>query len=80
MAKIMCSVNSCHYWSSGNICNASQILVTSDAMSKKQPDNVDAPTAGNITGTPVNNCEDTCCKTFVPKGSKNVTADGVTRS
>ncbi|BCV20735.1 DUF1540 domain-containing protein [Moorella sp. Hama-1] len=79
MPKISCSVNNCHYWSSGNICDASQILVTSDSMSKSQAQNVDAPMSGTISPTPVNSSTETCCKTFVAKGSAGKTSDGITR-
>jgi hypothetical protein len=78
MPRITCSVNNCHYWSSGNVCNASQILVTSSSMSNSQPQNVDAPMAGTISTTPVQSSEETCCKTFVPRGSAQEDADGIT--
>ncbi|GEA17701.1 DUF1540 domain-containing protein [Moorella sp. E306M] len=79
MPRITCSVNNCHYWSSGNVCDASQILVTSDAISNSQPQNVDAPMAGSISATPVKSSAETCCKTFIAKGSAQKNADGITR-
>ena len=66
---IMCTVDSCHYWNTGNECHASQILVTSDSFAHAQPDEVDAYQAGNLSPTPTDNCMETCCKTFVHRSS-----------
>ena len=70
MAKnvmVNCSVNTCHYWRQGNICDAQQIMVTADSMAAAAPDRIDAPLANEVTPTPVDNCMQTCCKTFVHK-------------
>lgn len=80
MSRIMCSVSNCHYWSSGNICDASEIMVTSDHTGSSQPDSVDAPQAGTISQTPVQSCMETCCKTFVDRNSPQREEDGVTMS
>ncbi|NLJ99813.1 MAG: DUF1540 domain-containing protein [Clostridia bacterium] len=69
MGNIHCTIDSCHYWGQNNLCGASEILVTSDAMAEKQPDSVDAPKAQGLETTPANHCMETCCKTFTPKGS-----------
>ena len=74
---IHCSVSNCHYWALGNMCHANEILVTSDSLSDTLPDRIDAPAAAQIQQTPVNTCMDSCCKTFVPKGSGKVNVDGV---
>ncbi len=74
---IHCSVNNCHYWAQGNMCNANEIMVTSDTIADQLPDKIDAPKANQIQATPVSTCMDSCCKTFVPKGSGNINADGV---
>lgn len=76
---VHCSVDDCHYWKSGNYCNANKILVTSDALAAREPDNVDSPMAKQLPATPTNNCMETCCKTFVKKGSNQIGVDGVTR-
>jgi len=78
--SIRCTVDNCHYWHQGNTCNASEILVTSDSFGQTAADSVDAPQAANLNTTPVNTCLDTCCKTFVTKGSGQIRADGVTRN
>jgi len=77
--SIFCSVNNCHYWGEGNVCCANQILVTADSMSQNLVQQVDAPYAAQITQTPVNMCQESCCKTFVPKNSFDQNLDGVTK-
>lgn len=74
---IHCIVSNCHYWASGNKCGANEILVTSDAFSAKEPDSVDATRATQLKPTTSSDCMETCCKTFVNKGSENTSADGV---
>lgn len=76
---IHCSVNNCHYWKQGNICDANEIVVVSDQFGAGYPDRVDAPMADTFAPTPVNKCMDTCCKTFVPHGSDKIGIEGVTR-
>lgn len=78
-SRIMCSVNNCHYWSSNNICQASQIMVTSDALGNSAPDTYDALQATNASPTPVGKCMETCCKTFVKEGSPLKKADQITK-
>lgn len=75
---VRCSIENCHYWENG-ACYASQILITSDQMGASEPDSFDAPVASNMQGTPVNKCMETCCKTFVPRDSKNLHADDVAK-
>lgn len=77
--KIMCTVQNCNYWAQGNECHASQILVTSNSFADAQPDSFDALQASTAPQTPVATCMDTCCKTFVGKGSRDARADKITR-
>jgi len=77
--EIYCSVNTCHYWDSGNHCKANKIMVTSDIMGASMPDTFDAPQASTAPLTPVNKCMETCCKTFVNKTSNQTNVDGVYR-
>lgn len=58
---------------------AEEIIVTSDTLGAQKPDSFDAPDAGRAPVTPVKTCMETCCKTFVERGSDQVTADGVKR-
>lgn len=74
---IHCSVSNCHYWASGNMCHANEILVTSDSIGSTMPDSFDAHQAANMNATPVGTCMETCCKSFVAKNSKEVKADGI---
>lgn len=67
--EVYCTVNSCDYWGQGNHCFAQKILVASDAAAAQWNDAVDAPQASTLPGTPVHNCESTCCKTFRPRNS-----------
>ncbi len=77
--EIYCTVDNCHYWSQGNHCKANKILVASDQFSAQQPDSVDAPQASTMGPTPVNDCMDTSCKTFVDQNSGEIRSDGVTK-
>jgi len=75
--KVYCTVNNCHYWTKGNACIASEVLVASDNFGAEQPDWVDATMAHGLGPTPVGTCMDSCCKTFVKQGSGDVRLDGV---
>lgn len=77
--RVNCSVNNCHYWSQGNVCSASNILVTSDKTGDTMGDSFDAFQASTASVTPVSSCMETCCKSFVPQGSGKEQADGITR-
>ncbi len=74
---IHCSVSNCHYWTQGNICQANEILVTTDQVGNAQPDSWDAPQASAAPPTPAQSCMETCCKTFAAKGSGQNMVDGV---
>ena len=74
---IHCSVDNCHYWEQGNRCHANEIMVTADTIGASMPDDLDAPQAGTLSPTPVQSCMETCCKTFVEKGSHKTGVDGV---
>lgn len=74
---IHCGISNCHYWESGNVCKASDILVTSDELANALPEKINAPEAAQIAQTPVTKCTESCCKTFVPKNSFRQNMDGV---
>lgn len=80
MSKIYCSINNCHYWSQGNACDASEILVASDHWARQAPEKIDAPQHMQVPQMTADNCMETCCKTFVPKGSNQTEVDGVIRN
>ncbi len=77
---IHCTVNTCHYYGQGNKCLANEIVVVNDQFGNAQPDNVDATQASTFPPTPADTCMQTCCKSFVHKGSAQINADGVTKS
>lgn len=77
--NIWCSVSNCHYWTKGNKCVAERILITSNEMARTLPPAIDSPYAGQMPGTPVPACVDSCCKTFVSKGDFESFEDGVNR-
>lgn len=79
VTNVHCSVNNCHYWNQGNVCGASQIMITSDETGYAKADSFDAPQASQAPPSPVDTCMSTCCKTFVMKGSDTIEDDGVYR-
>lgn len=76
---IHCLIDTCHYWSHGNKCQANEILVTNDKFGNSNPDRIDAKMAMQLSPTPASTCMETCCKTFVPKGSDKTMADDIKR-
>lgn len=78
--KIRCSISNCHYYGQGNLCQANEILVMSDTMSNNLPELLDAPQAAQVKQTPVAKGTESCCKTFVPRGSFQQNLDGVLKN
>lgn len=76
---IHCIVNDCHYWDQGNMCKASEILVSTDDFARKQMDQIDAHKAAQLTPATAGSSMATACKTYVTKDSKNIGVDGVKR-
>ena len=76
---IHCIVNDCHYWAQGNKCEANEILVATDQFGSSETDKIDAAMATQLTPASAGSCMDTCCKTYVTKGSGKTTVDNVTR-
>ncbi len=77
--RIRCSVSSCHYWMEGNYCEASSIMITSDAVPRETHHGIDASAISQID-TPVSQCEETCCKTFISNSDTDEhTVDDVTK-
>jgi len=80
MSNIYCIIDNCHYWGEGNKCHASEIIIVSDSYASETPDNIDAPLHQSIQPVNAADCMDTCCKTFVPRGTNKINVDGVTRN
>lgn len=76
---IHCLVDNCHYWQNGNKCQANEIIVTNDQFGSSNPDTIDAKMAMQLSPTPADNCMETCCKTFVAKGSDKTMLDGINK-
>lgn len=69
--EVYCTISNCHYWDDGNRCGADKILITSDAVGDRYPDDIDAQQVTMIVDevgtTPTGSCMETCCKTFRPR-------------
>ncbi|MCK9221522.1 MAG: DUF1540 domain-containing protein [Limnochordia bacterium] len=76
--RIRCSVDNCHYWTQGNICRASQIIVTSDAIVDSGVDIYESPASSITVSTPADTSIETCCQTFIAKGAPHARQDRVT--
>lgn len=76
---VMCTVSNCHYWGPGNKCDASSILIVSDALANEATDRFDAVQAADAEPTPVDTCMATACKTFVKRDDPAITDDHITR-
>lgn len=74
---IHCIVNDCHYWEKGNQCVANEILVATDEFGERQTDQIDAAMASTLPPAAAGNCMETCCKTYVSRGSNDSKADRV---
>lgn len=65
---VRCTVDNCTYWGQGNVCEATTILITSDAVGRRFPESVDAKDVDTILDTvgetPAQTCMETACKTF----------------
>ncbi len=68
--RIRCSVSNCHYWMTGNYCEASSIVITGDQVGAQSFHGMDASMISQVD-TPVGRCEATCCKTFISKQEKD---------
>jgi len=75
--NIFCTVNSCHYWQKGNRCSANEILVSSERSDAGS--NITSATMSTMSETPVGSGMETCCKTYVRRGSDDSSLDSVYR-
>lgn len=60
MPDVNCTVNNCHYWQQGNLCNADNIVVQSDEAGGFPP----SASLDNLNSTPADSKDQTCCQTF----------------
>ena len=68
--RIRCSVNNCHYWMNGNYCEASSVMITSDDIPSQTYHGIDNSAITSVN-TPVQKCQETCCKTFIREEDKD---------
>ncbi|SJZ57074.1 DUF1540 domain-containing protein [Selenihalanaerobacter shriftii] len=70
-SHVHCTVDNCQWWSEPNLCVAEKLLVTSDDFAKKLPNEIDVEETNQIVNqeglSPVTECYQSCCKTFVPR-------------
>lgn len=63
MPEVNCTVCNCHYWTQGNLCGASSILITSGRMEGKDPH---GSNAAILEGAPIGMDQESYCLTFTP--------------
>ena len=63
MPDVNCTVDNCKYWTSGNLCDAQQIVIQNDANGGLAPN----ASLKSLSATPANSEDETCCQTFKVK-------------
>lgn len=65
---VRCTIDNCHYWRDGNVCDAKEILITSDMVGQRYSEAIDVQQLSTVLEevgeTPAHTCQETCCKTF----------------
>jgi len=65
---VRCTVDNCVHWGRGDVCQAREILVTSDQVGARYGEETDVQHLSTILeevgDTPAQVCQETCCKTF----------------
>lgn len=68
--NVRCTIDNCYFWHDGSVCGANEILVTSDEVGARYPQDVDVQQLSvileDVGQTPADACQETCCKTFRP--------------
>ncbi|MCG8515677.1 MAG: DUF1540 domain-containing protein [Halanaerobiales bacterium] len=68
-SHVHCTVNNCQWWAEDNLCVAEKILIVSDGFAHKLPSEMDVEQTNQIVDelghSPVDECYQSCCKTFV---------------
>lgn len=63
MPDVNCTVDSCKYWTNGNLCEAQQIVIQNDEDGGFSPN----AKLKDLAPTPANDVDETCCQTFTVK-------------
>ena len=70
-SHVHCTVENCKWFEQPNLCIAEKILVVSDDFAKKLPNETDVEESNQIVNqeglSPITECYQSCCKTFVPR-------------
>ncbi|GAB6098262.1 DUF1540 domain-containing protein [Halanaerocella petrolearia] len=70
-SHVHCTVDNCQWWQEPNLCVAEKLLVVSDDFANKLSNEVDVEDTNQIIEeeglSPVNDCAQSCCKTFVAR-------------
>ncbi|MCL6580358.1 MAG: DUF1540 domain-containing protein [Firmicutes bacterium] len=64
MPDVHCTVNTCRYYKTGNLCTAENIVIQTDAAGGFGPN----AKMCDLKATPANTKDQTCCQTFRPAG------------
>lgn len=69
-SHVHCTINNCQWWSEPNLCFADKILIVSDEDAQNLSSEMDVEQTNQIVSqrglTSINECYESCCKTFVP--------------
>ncbi len=83
-SHVHCTVENCKWWSQPNLCIAEKLLVVSDDFAKKLPNEMDVQNTNQIVAenglSPVTECYQSCCKTFVPRDKYNAGLGGTNQN
>ena len=67
MPDVNCTVNTCKYWTSGNLCTAQQIVVQNDQNGGFSEN----AQLSQLQATPAEKTDETCCQTFKNRGQES---------
>jgi hypothetical protein len=63
MPDVNCTVDTCKYWTGGNLCEAQQIVIQNDSEGGFSQN----AKLKELSATPANSVDETCCQTFKVK-------------
>ncbi|MGM0470722.1 MAG: DUF1540 domain-containing protein [Bacillota bacterium] len=70
-SHVHCTVDNCKWFQEPNLCIAEKLLIVSDEFAQDLPNEIDVAETNQIVNdkgySPVSDCAQSCCKTFVPR-------------
>ena len=70
-SHVHCTVDNCKWWGEEDVCVADKLLVVSDDFAEDLPNEQDVEETEEIVNqmgrSPITDCTQSCCKTFVPR-------------